>query len=79
ARSTYAASLDVVSGELTRQRFDTGAVQPVIGWLAGLHGPVRAYYEAGPTGFGLYRVMRLSSFPKSAVLLRHLVACATML
>jgi hypothetical protein len=25
------------------------------------------------------RVMRLSSFPKSAVLLRHLVACATML
>jgi hypothetical protein len=24
-------------------------------------------------------VMRLSSFPKSAVLLRHLVACATML
>jgi transposase len=55
ARSTYAASLDVVSGELTRQRFDTGAVQPVIAWLAGLHGPVRACYEAGPTGFGLYR------------------------
>ena len=24
-------------------------------------------------------VMRLSSFPKSAVLLRHVVACATML
>ncbi len=24
ARSTYAASLDVVAGELTRQRFDTG-------------------------------------------------------
>jgi transposase len=55
ARSTYAASVDVMSGELTRQRFDTGAVEPVVGWLAGLPGPVRACYEAGPTGFCLYR------------------------
>ena len=38
ARSTYAASLDVVTGELSRQRFDTGAVEPVVGvagWVAG--------------------------------------------
>ncbi len=55
ARSTYAASLDVITGELSRQRFDTGAVGPVVGWLAGLPGPVRCCYEAGPTGFGLYR------------------------
>jgi transposase len=55
ARSTYAASLDVLTGELTRQRFDTGAVEPVVEWLGGLPGPVRACYEAGPTGFGLYR------------------------
>ena len=55
ARSTYAASLDVPSGELVRRRFDTGAVEPVVEWLAGLSGPVRACYEAGPTGFGLYR------------------------
>src|SRR5512140_1075760 len=55
ARSTYAASLDVVTGELSRQRFDAGAVEPVVGWLAGLPGPVRCCYEAGPTGFGLYR------------------------
>src|ERR1019366_8358007 len=27
----------------------------VVGWLVGLPGPVRACYEAGPTGFGLYR------------------------
>jgi transposase len=54
ARSTYAASLDVMTGELSRQRFDTGAVEPVVGWLVGLPGPVRACYEAGPTGFGLY-------------------------
>jgi transposase len=55
ARSTYAASMDVMTGELTRRRFDTGAVEPVVAWLAGLPGPVRACYEAGPTGFGLYR------------------------
>ena len=55
ARSTYAASMDVLTGELTRQRFDTGAVAPVVEWLGGLPGPVRACYEAGPTGFGLYR------------------------
>ncbi len=55
ARSTYAASLDVPSGELVRRRFDTGAAEPVVQWLAGLPGPVRCCYEAGPTGFGLYR------------------------
>ncbi len=55
ARSTYAASLDVITGELSRQRFDTGAGEPVVAWLAGLPEPVRACYEAGPTGFGLYR------------------------
>jgi len=55
ARSTYAASMDVLTGELTRRRFDTAAVEPVVCWLAGLPGPVRACYEAGPTGFGLYR------------------------
>jgi hypothetical protein len=30
ARSTYAASMDVITGELSRQRFDTGAVEPVV-------------------------------------------------
>ena len=55
ARSTYTASLDVLTGELTRQRFDTGTKEPVVHWLAGLPGPMRACYEAGPTGFGLYQ------------------------
>jgi len=35
-------------------RFGSGIEGPV-GWLAELPGPVRACYEAGPTGFGLYR------------------------
>ncbi|MCA1678734.1 MAG: IS110 family transposase [Actinobacteria bacterium] len=55
ARSTHAATLDVQTGELSRRRFDTGRVDPVVEWLGGLPAPVRACYEAGPTGFGLYR------------------------
>ena len=52
ARSTHAATLDVQTGELSRRRFDTGRVDPVVEWLGGLPAPVRACYEAGPTGFG---------------------------
>src|SRR6188472_92397 len=55
ARSIHAAALDVLSGELTRRRFDSGRVEPVVAWLGELAGPVHACYEAGPTGFGLYR------------------------
>jgi transposase len=54
ARSTYAAAIDSMTGELTRARFGPGIEAPVA-WLAGLPGPVRACYEAGPTGFGLCR------------------------
>ncbi len=54
ARSTHCASLDVATGELSRRRLDTGAVEPVVEWLSGLPAPVHACYEAGPTGYGLY-------------------------
>ena len=55
ARSTHAAAIDSLSGELRRARFGPGA-EEVVGWLGGLEAPVRAAYEAGPTGFGLMRV-----------------------
>jgi transposase len=55
ARSTYAASLDVMTGELTRRRFDTRRGGTGRGVAGRAPGPVRACYEAGPTGFGLYR------------------------
>ena len=35
-------------------RFGPGVEAPVA-WLGELPGPVHACYEAGPTGFGLYR------------------------
>jgi transposase len=50
----HAAAIDTMTGELTRVRFGAGTEAPVA-WLAQLRGPVRACYEAGPTGFGLYR------------------------
>ena len=57
ARSTHAAAIDVVSGELTRARFGAGS-EEVVDWLSGLRAPARVVYEAGPTGFALYRAAR---------------------
>ena len=54
ARSTHAAAIDVASGELRRARFGGGS-EEVIGWLQALPQPLRGCYEAGPTGFALYR------------------------
>lgn len=54
ARSTHAAAIDVASGELCRARFGGGSDE-VIGWLQALPQPLKGCYEAGPTGFALYR------------------------
>jgi transposase len=54
ASQTHAAILDLASGELRCVRLRM-APAAVVGFLAGLRGPVRAVYEAGPTGFGLAR------------------------
>src|SRR3954467_2868622 len=54
ASQSHAAILDMASGEVrcVRLRMAPG---DVVGFLASLPGPVRAVYEAGPTGFGLAR------------------------
>src|SRR5216117_1766610 len=54
ARSTHAAAIDVASGELRRARFGGGS-EEVIAWLQTLPSPLHGCYEAGPTGFALYR------------------------
>ncbi|MCA1698321.1 MAG: IS110 family transposase [Actinobacteria bacterium] len=51
---TVAAIIDRDSGELRRQRL-SGRASEVTEFVAGLDGPVRATYEAGPTGFALAR------------------------
>lgn len=58
ARSVDArVGIDVVTGELTRARFGAGS-EEVVGGLVGLPGPAHVVYEAGPTGFALYRAAR---------------------
>jgi transposase len=54
ARSVAAAAIDSVTGELFQARLGP-SYQQVRSWLGGLPGPVAVAYEAGPTGFGLYR------------------------
>jgi transposase len=54
ASKIVAAVLDVETGEL--QYFGMAAdIEKAVGFCAGLPGPVRVAYEAGPTGYGLAR------------------------
>src|SRR5881409_1581250 len=54
ASQTHAAILDVSTGELRGVKLRM-APTAVVEFLSSLPGPVRAVYEAGPTGFGLAR------------------------
>src|SRR4051794_9276171 len=56
ARSVVAAAIDGVTGELIQTRL-TPAHDHIRDWIGGLAGPVAVAYEAGPTGFGLYRAL----------------------
>src|SRR5215207_1194135 len=56
ARQTHAAILDPVTGEVRVCKLRMAPVE-VVGFLEGL-GPLRAVYEAGPTGFALARAGR---------------------
>jgi transposase len=57
ARSTRVTVIDMVTGEVSRARLG-GEAAEVVRFLASLPAPVRACYEAGPTGFGLARSAR---------------------
>lgn len=57
ARSTHAAAVMAATGELRRVRFGVGS-ESVVAWLSELPAPVRACYEAGPTGYALARAAR---------------------
>jgi transposase len=52
---SVAAVLDPVTGELEVERLRGEPAVVVPGFLEGLGRPVRAVYEAGPTGFALAR------------------------
>jgi transposase len=54
ARSVAAAAIDGVTGELVQSKL-TPSFDHIKSWVAELPGPAAVAYEAGPTGFGLYR------------------------
>jgi len=54
ASKTAVAVIDTATGELSK-RTVFGRPHEVLEFLAGLPAPVRAVYEAGPTGYGLAR------------------------
>jgi transposase len=56
ACKVVAATVDRESGELAVRRL-SGRTAEVVAFCAGLPGPVRVAYEAGPTGFGLARAL----------------------
>jgi transposase len=51
-----AAAIDGVTGEL-RQAKLTPSHEEILRWIGQLPGPVAVAYEAGPTGFGLFRAL----------------------
>jgi len=56
ARSVVGVGVDEVTGEVLRRRL-CPAPEEVLGWVRSLPGPVKVVYEAGPTGYGLYRAL----------------------
>jgi len=56
AATVVAVTVDGESGELRAHRL-SGATAEVVAFCAGLPGPTKVAYEAGPTGFGLARAL----------------------
>jgi transposase len=56
ARSVLAVTMDAESGEIRTCRLP-GETVKVVEFVAGLPGPTRVAYEAGPTGYGLARAL----------------------
>jgi len=56
AAKVVAAILDAETGELRFRRLG-GESEPVVWLVSSLERPVRASYEAGPTGYGLARAL----------------------
>ena len=56
ARSVVGCAIDGDTGEVIRRRFGYDLAD-VAAWIASLPGPAKTTYEAGPTGFGLFRLL----------------------
>lgn len=56
ARSVVACAIDEITGEVVHKRFGY-ELAAVVDWIKDLPGPQQVVYEAGPTGFGLARLL----------------------
>ena len=56
ARTIVGCAIDIQTGEVLHRKFGPGLAE-VLAWATSLPGPVSSTYEAGPTGFGLYRLL----------------------
>lgn len=56
ARTIVGCALDGRTGEVVRHRFGYDPPE-LLAWIRSLPGPQTCTYEAGPTGFGLYRLL----------------------
>ena len=59
ARTIVGCAIDDQTGEVVHRRFGYDLAE-VLAWVASLLGPAAATYEAGPTGFGLFRLLEAS-------------------
>jgi transposase len=59
ARSVAAAAIDGATGELIQAKL-TPPLEHISSWVQDLPGPIAVTYEAGPTGFDLYRALSLA-------------------
>jgi transposase len=57
ARSVQGCVVDSMTGEVSRRTLPADASE-LVRWLVSLPAPVKACYEAGPTGYGLARAAR---------------------
>ncbi|HEY1480555.1 MAG TPA: IS110 family transposase [Gaiellales bacterium] len=67
ARSVEASVVDSLTGEMRRRRVSGSDVGPIVDWMGTLPGPVRACYEAGPTGYGLARAARAAGIAMEVI------------
>ncbi|MCL2595028.1 MAG: IS110 family transposase, partial [Promicromonosporaceae bacterium] len=58
ARSIAASAIDVHGVVHSARLAPEDEYRQVLDWVAGLPGEVKVVYEAGPTGFGLARVLQ---------------------
>lgn len=56
ARTIVGCAIDDQTGEIVHRRFGYDLAE-VAAWVGSLPGPQTATYEAGPTGFGLFRLL----------------------